>query len=237
MTVEFQIDHKPDFAAVHLTLQPGQRLLAEPSAMAWKDAHVQLKSSARGGVMKSLGRMFSGESLFLNTYWTDQGAGKLTLAPGPAGDLSHVRLDGSVGIVLQAGAFVASEESVQLAARWEGLRGLFGGEGLVLQHATGQGDLFFNTWGGILHYDLSDDWLVDTGCLVAFEDTLSYSVEPAPHRKGIGGFLKGMAFGGEGLVCRFRGRGRLWIQSRSAWPLARFLHPYRRVQRSNSSDD
>jgi uncharacterized protein (TIGR00266 family) len=237
MPLQFEIAHKPDFASLHLQLQPGQRVLAEPSALAWKDAHVQLKASARGGLGKSIGRMFSGESLFLNTYWTESQPGQLTLAPGPAGDLAHVRLDGSVGIVMQAGAFVASEDSVQMKARWEGLRGLFGGEGLVLQHASGEGDLFFNTWGGILHYDLQDDWIVDTGCMVAFEDTLQYSVEPAPHRKGVGGFLKGMAFGGEGLVCRFRGRGRLWIQSRSAWPLAQFLHPFRSVKSSNSSDD
>ncbi len=237
MAVQFEIAHRPDFSALHLTLQPGQRLVAEPAAMAWKDAHVQLASKARGGALRSLGRMFSGESLLLNTFWTDAGPGRLTLAPGATGDLLHVPLDGSVGLVMQAGAFVAAEESVELRARWEGLRGLFGGEGLVLQHASGRGDVFLHTYGGLLPVDLQDEWLVDTGCLVAFEDTLSYSVEAAPHRKGVKGFLKGMVFGGEALVCRFRGRGRLWVQTRSSWPLARFLNPFRRVRSSNSSSD
>ena len=61
MPLQFEIAHKPDFASLHLQLQPGQRVLAEPSALAWKDAHVQLKASARGGLGKSIGRMFSGE--------------------------------------------------------------------------------------------------------------------------------------------------------------------------------
>lgn len=239
--MQFDIRHRPDFAAIHVQLATGEKLLAEPSALAWKDAHIALKAQARGGLMKSLGRMFSGESLFLNTYSAESQGGEVVLAPGPMGDVQHYRLDGSVGVVLQAGAFVASSETVQMKARWEGLRGLFGGEGLVLQHASGQGDLFFNTWGGILAVDVEDEWLVDTGCMVAFEDTLRYSVEPAPHKKGMGGFLKGMVFGGEGLVCRFQGRGKLWIQSRSAYPVAMFLHPFRpvkaKVQSSSSGDD
>jgi uncharacterized protein (TIGR00266 family) len=234
-SLQYDIRHRPDFAAVHIRLQPGQKLLAEPSALAWKDAHIALKSSARGGIMKSLGRLVSGESLFLNTYSAESQGGEVVLAPGPMGDMEHYRLDGSVGLVLQAGAFVASEETVLLKARWEGLRGLFGGEGLVLQHASGTGDIFFNTWGGILGVELEDEWLVDTGCVVAFEDTLRYSVEPAPHKKGLGGFLKGMAFGGEGLVCRFSGRGKLWIQSRSAYPVALFLHPFRSVKAKSQS--
>lgn len=238
--LQFDIRHRPDFAAIHVQLAPGQTMRAEPSALAWKDAHIQLKAQARGGIMKSLGRMFSGESLFLNTYSAESQGGEVVLAPGPMGDVQHYALDGSLGIVMQAGAFVACSDGVEMKARWEGLRGLFGGEGLVLQHASGQGDLFFNTWGGILAVDVEEEWLVDTGCMVAFEDTLRYSVEPAPHKKGIGGFLKGMVFGGEGLVCRFQGRGKLWIQSRSAHPVAAFLHPFRRIKpkaQSSSGDE
>jgi uncharacterized protein (TIGR00266 family) len=119
---------------------------------------------------------------------------------------------------------------VELKARWEGLKGFFSGEGLVLQQATGHGDLWFNTFGAILEIDVRGEYVVDTGCIVAFEDTLGYRVTTMPRPSG-GGFLKTFLFGGEGLVCRFSGNGRLWIQTRGIGPFLGWVHPFRPVER------
>ena len=72
---------------------------------------------------------------------------------------------------------------------------------------------------------MAGDYVVDTGYIVAFEDSLDYSVELL---NGLGwrGLRTGI-FGGEGLVCRFRGEGKLWVQSRNLIPLINFLNPFR----------
>jgi uncharacterized protein (TIGR00266 family) len=146
------------------------------------------------------------------------------------GDLRHVALNGNV-LVLQRGAFVACSEGVELKAKWDGLRGFFSGEGLVLQQASGTGDLWFNTFGAILEVQVLGEYVVDTGCIVAFDSTLSYQVTTMPRPAG-GGRLKTFLFGGEGLVCRFSGNGRLWIQTRGVGPFLGWVHPFRPVEKN-----
>ena len=67
--------------------------------------------------------------------------------------------------------------------------------------------------------------MVDTSHIVGFEDTLSYNV-------GRVGGMKSLFLSGEGLVCNFTGRGRLWFQTRNAPALASFLNPFRPQKRS-----
>lgn len=224
-SLQFQIENQPDFATLRVQLAPGQSILAEPSAMATMSANVKLVSSVKGGAMGALSRTFSGESVVLNTFTAEGAPGEVWFAPGPMGDLRHVRMSGQ-NLVLQRGAFVASSPGVTLAAKWQGLKGFFSGEGLALQGASGEGDLFFGTFGAILEIDVKGDYVVDTGCLVAFEDTLSYKVTALPKPSG-GINLKSFLLGGEGLVCRFSGTGRLWIQTRGIGPLLRWVNPFR----------
>ena len=225
--LEFHIENQPDFATLRVQLAAGQSMLAEPSAMATMSPNIKLVSSVKGGALGALSRTFSGESVVLNTFTAEGAPGEVWFAPGPMGDLRHVRMNGQ-GVVLQRGAFVASSPGVSLAAKWQGLKGFFSGEGLALQAASGEGDLFFGTFGAILEIDVKDNYVVDTGCLVAFEDTLRYTVTPLP-KPGGGMNLKSSLVGGEGLVCRFSGTGRLWIQTRGVGPLLRWVHPFRPV--------
>ena len=98
--------------------------------------------------------------------------------------------------------------------------------------ATGAGDLFFNTYGALIELDVRNEYYVDTGYVVAFEDTLSYSVQTVPGL-GLGKKVKSFLFGGEGLVCKFEGQGRLWIQTRAVNPFLNWVHPYRPVKKNN----
>ena len=92
------------------------------------------------------------------------------------------------------------------------MKGFFSGESLFLIKASGNGDIWFSSYGAILEIPVNGSYIVDTGYIVAFEDTLNYNVEM------LGGLsfksLKTSIFGGEGLVCRFSGQGKLWIQTR-----------------------
>jgi uncharacterized protein (TIGR00266 family) len=127
--------------------------------------------------------------------------------------------------MVQSGGFVAVSPSVQLDTQFQGVRGFFSGETLFLLRLTGQGDLWFSSYGAIQQVDVVNEFVVDTGYIVAFEDTLDYSVDMISGLSFRG--LKTGIFGGEGLVCRFRGQGKLWIQSRSLYPLLNFLNPFR----------
>ena len=232
---EHTIVGRPDFAMLNLTLEPNQKIFVEPSAMAAMDGHIRMKSQLKGGLFKSLFRAFGGESLIVNSYWTEGRSGDLKLAPGPMGDLEHYHLDSSVDLFLQRGAFVAHGEQVDLTSKFQGFKGFFSGEGLMLLKASGHGDIFFNTYGGLLQVDVDGDYVVDTGFIVAFESTLQYETTWLSGLKR-GSGLKNLVFGGDGLVCKFRGRGKLWVQTRRVGAFLSWLTPFRRVEKRRGLD-
>jgi uncharacterized protein (TIGR00266 family) len=229
--LDFDIVARPDFAALRVQLPQGQTLYAEPSAMATMDPAITLKAGFKGGLLKSLGRAFAGESMVLNTFIADRGPGDVLLAPGAAGEVLHHRLRGT-SLHIQRGAYLAHSPGVEIAAKWGGARGFFSGQGLVLLRASGDGDVFFSTFGALIEIDVSEGYYVDTGYVVAFEDTLAYQVTTLPGL-AIGRKVKSFLFGGEGLVAHFRGQGKLWVQTRHIQPFLSFVHPYRRVRRQN----
>jgi len=226
------VTHRPDFAMLRVQLEAGQKVLAEPSAMATMDTNIELKSGLKGGLLKSIGRAFGGESMIVNTFTAQGAPGEVIFAPGPMGDMQHVRLRGD-RVLLQRGAYVASSEGVEIDGKWEGFKGFFSGEGMVLLQAHGDGDLWFNTYGAMLEIDVRDGYFVDTGYVVAFEETLNYEVTILPGL-GIGGKIKSFFFGGEGLVCRFSGQGKLWIQTRTVNPFLSWVYPFRPVEKQSN---
>ena len=228
---KFDISMRPDYSRLTVNLEPGQKIYAEPGSMASMSTDIELKAGLKGGLLKSLGRALGGESLVINTY-TAKSGGEVTFAPGPMGDLEHYRLEGN-SLVLQKGGFVAHGQGVDLSAKWEGAKGFFSGEGMVLLKASGIGDIFFSTYGAIIEVDVSQGYIVDTGYVVAFEDTLNYSVRVLPGL-GTGAKLKSFFFGGERFVCEFRGQGKVWIQTRCITPFLRWVHGYRRRERSSN---
>jgi len=227
-SLQHQIEFSPDFALLHVQLQKGQQVFAEPSAMATMDTGIELKAGLRGGLRGSLGRAFGGESLIVNTFTARDRAGEVTFAAGPAGDVVHYALRGQK-LFLQRGAYVANSDGVDVTGKWQGAKGFFSGEGLVLLQASGQGDVFFSSYGAILEIDVRDSFFVDTGYIVAFEDTLQYRVTVLPGLR-VGSKIKSFLFGGEGLVCKFTGQGKVWIQTRAVHPFLSWVHPFRPVK-------
>ncbi|MEB3829271.1 TIGR00266 family protein [Phormidium sp. CCY1219] len=229
--IAFEIEHSPAYASLRLQLQPNQSVLIESGAMAAMDSGIQMKSRMQGGMMQGLGRMMSGESLFISEFTAQGKGGEIFVSPAVPGDIEHYSLQGN-GLRIQSSGFLASSPTVAIETGFEGGRGFFSGEGLFLVRATGEGDLWFNSYGAIVEIPVSGEYVVDTGYIVAFEESLNYSVE------NIGGLsFRGLAtgvFGGEGLVCRFQGTGRLWVQSRSLLGLLNFFQPFRPVSSSNN---
>ena len=224
MTTEFkyEITGRPDFGYLTVEIPAEQTLKVEASGMAAMDTNIRMKTKMRGG----LGRLLTGESMFINEFTAEGGPGQIQIAPGPAGDLEHVHLGQDYGtIFLQNSAYVASALDVTIETKWQGfVKGFFSGENLFLIRCSGQGDLWFNTYGAMIQKDIDGEYVVDTGHIVAFSEGLEYGIEK------VGGY-KSLFFSGEGLVCRFRGTGKLWMQTRRVPALAWWLNPFRRVRR------
>ena len=228
--IAFEIQHSPSYASLVLNLPPDETVVVEAGAMAAMDACIEMKSKMRGGLLKSAGRMFSGESLFLSEFTSKGKPGQLFISPGVPGDIKHYRLDGN-SLIIQSAGFVACSPTVEIDTKFQGFKGFFSGESLFFMKASGVGDIWFSSYGAIIEVPVKGDYIVDSGYIVAFEQTLDYTPEV------IGGLsfknLMTGVLGGEGVVCRFRGNGRLWVQSRNLDPLLNFLHPFRPVKSNN----
>lgn len=213
---EHKIDCKPDFALLTVKIPAGQTLKVEASAMATMDTNLIMKTKFKGG----LGRFLGGESLFINEFTAENAPGEMTIAPSSPGDMTHRYLENET-LYIQNSAYVASHPDIKVESKWQGLtKGFFSGENLFLIKCSGTGDLWFNSYGGIVEIDVEDGYVIDTGHIVAFTEGLEYEVSR------LGGY-KSLFLSGEGFVCRFRGQGKVWIQTRKVVPFAWYLHPFR----------
>ncbi|MBR8828299.1 MAG: TIGR00266 family protein [Gomphosphaeria aponina SAG 52.96 = DSM 107014] len=228
--INYQIEHNPAYGFLILEIPANETVLVEAGAMAAMDTNMEMKSKMRGGLGKGIGRMLGGESLFISEFTAKNSSGKLYISPGVPGDIKHYQLTQKCALMVQSGGFVACSKTVEINSKFQGFKGFFSGESLFLLRATGNGDFWFSSYGAIMEIDVKTNYIVDTGYIVAFEDTLQYKVEV------IGGLsfrnLKTGILGGEGLVCRFSGNGRLWVQTHNLYHLLNFLNPFRPTRRN-----
>lgn len=221
---EFRVDCKPDFSMTWVKIPANQTLKVEASAMAAMDTNIKMKTKMRGG----FGRFLTGESLFINEFTAENGPGEIAVAPGAPGDLEHVYLEEGEMLYLQNSAYVASGVNVNVESKWQGMiKGFFSGESLFLIRCSGPGDLWFNTYGGMIELEVDGQYVVDTGHIVAFTSGLDYNVTR------VGGY-KSLFLSGEGFVARFSGKGKLWIQTRQVPSFSAWLYPFRPVKNRSS---
>ena len=226
--MQYEIIAQPTYSALEVSLDPDESIVAESGAMAWMTDTVRLSTSARGGMFRSLRRSaLGGESFFQNVFEAEWPGGAIGFAPGQPGDIVAVDVDGGE-LMLEDGAFLASEQSVIIDSSWQGLSGLFN-EGLFILRATGNGMLFFSAYGDIQEIEVDGSYVVDNGHAVAWDATLNCRVTRS---RSIRAFMFS-----DQLLMSFRGRGRLWVQSRSPQALANWAHPYRRVVVHSSKED
>lgn len=161
-------------------------------------------------------RMLAGESFAFQHFHTPGGTGLLGLAGVLPGEMRHLELDGSTTWFAEKDAFVAAEAGVDFDIAFSGLgQGLMGGEGFILQKFTGRGSLLIAGAGDFIDVNPADHGgviKVDTGCIVAWDDRITYGVETVGRlsRQGV----MSAVFGGEGLtLATLRGNGRVILQS------------------------
>ncbi len=200
--------------AVEMTLRQGEVVYTQSGGMTYQTEGIQMKTNARGGVLKSLGRAFSGESIFMAHYSAETDGAKIAFSATIPGSIVPVNMAGLPdGLIIQKGSFLCAENTVstQVTFTKKFSSGLFGGEGFILQKATGTGLLFLEVDGDMITMNLQSGQTikVDTGNVVAFESSVSYQIETV---KGLGNIF----LGGEGLfLTKLVGPGRIILQTQN----------------------
>lgn len=199
--------------AVEVTLNSGEAMYTQSGGMVWQTEGIKMSTNTKGGLMKGLGRMLAGESLFMATYSAETDGAKIAFGSTVPGDVIPVNLSGTPGIIAQKKAFLCAQEgvnvSVTLTKKFSS--GFFGGEGFILEDISGDGYAFLEVDGDQVVKELAAAEVikVDTGNVVAFDKSVQYEVETV---KGLGNIF----FGGEGLfITKLTGPGRVILQTQN----------------------
>jgi uncharacterized protein (TIGR00266 family) len=223
-----EIDYKiigSEMQFVEIELDPGESAVAEAGSMMYKNPSIEMEavfgdgsaSGSGGSFMNKLvgagKRLLTGESLFM-TVFTHMGQGKAHVAFGAPypGNIIPVTLTNVGGcLICQKDCFLCAARGVSIGIAFQRkiLTGLFGGEGFIMQKLEGDGLVFMHAGGTVVERQLAAGEVVhvDTGCVVAYESTVSFDIRQA-------GNIKTALFGGEGLFFAvLQGPGRIWLQS------------------------
>ena len=201
------------FPMVRVDLASGETIKAESGAMVAASPTIDVESKMEGGFLGALTRkVLTGEKFFFQTLRATRGAGEVLLAPTVPGDIVVLDMDGVSEYFVQKDGFLAGADGVKIESQMQSLgRGLLGGEGFFILKIGGNGHLILNSFGAIHKIELRPDeeYVVDNAHLVAWSATTTYSIERAA-----AGWIASFT-SGEGFVCRFRGPGVVYIQSRN----------------------
>lgn len=220
--MQTKIVHGPGNSAAHVTLGAGEQCTAEAGAMIAMSGDMTMSTSThkkgKGSIMKSLKRMLGGESFFLNHYQAGSNGGEVWLSATLSGDMLQYDLDNE-NLIVQGGSFVACDPSIEIDMGWQGFKSFLSGENIFWLNLKGKGQVILNSFGAIYAVPVDGEYIVDTGHIVAFNETLNFKISKA------GKSIISTILGGEGFVCRFQGKGTVWCQSHNATGFGKLLGP------------
>ncbi|MDF2446461.1 MAG: hypothetical protein K0S46_1697 [Moraxellaceae bacterium] len=227
MQIDFM--HQPGNTAARVVLAPGETLTAEGGAMIAMSGYLGVETTTHkkgsGGILKAVKRMIAGESFFMNHFSASDRGGEVWLGSTLAGDMMRYELDNET-LIVQSGSFVAAEHSVGIDMGWQGFKNFLSGESLFWLRLSGRGQVILNSFGAIYPVEVDGEYIVDTGHIVAFSETLDFSLTKA------GKSWLSSILGGEGLVCKFKGRGTVWCQSHNPGSFGKSLTGLLRPRRA-----
>ena len=221
--MKYSIEGEP-LPVVICELEAGETMITESGAMSWMSPNMKMETSSGGGIGKIFGRAFSGESLFLNKYSAQGGAGTIAFASRFPGAIKAFQISDGQNIIAQKSSFLAGTEGVELSTYFQKRlgSGFFGGEGFIMQKLSGNGMVFLEFDGYIKEYELQvgQQIIVDTGYLAAMSGSCQMDIRTVPG-------IKNKFFGGEGLFNTvITGPGKIWLQSMPITQVANVLSPY-----------
>ncbi len=226
--MKIDLIHRPGNAAAKITLQPGETCTAESGAMIAMSGSMKISTSTHkkksGSVLKAAKRLVAGESLFLNHFDPGEDSGELWLGTNLAGDMMSMTL-AEENLIVQGGSFLACEDSIDIDLGWQGFKSILSGESVFWVNLKGSGQVVLSSFGAIYPIKVDGEYIVDSGHIVAFNETLDFSITKAG-KSWLSSFL-----GGEGLVCKFKGKGIVWCQSHNPRSFGMLLSPKLRARR------
>lgn len=207
------------FSYIDVELAPGETITTESDAMSSMAADLDLEAQLNGGLVKGILRKFlGGETLFVSQFTNNtDGPRALTIVQPTPGEIKCVELSGDM-LYLQPGAFLACSKGVKVGLAWAGLTSLIAREGLFRMVVSGEGQVWYGAYGALVEKEIDGEYIVDTSHLVAYDPTIKLKLQLA------GGIFSSF-FGGEGLVTRVEGKGKVVLQSRSISGLAGWINP------------
>jgi uncharacterized protein (TIGR00266 family) len=207
-----------DIQAVALSLAPGETVRAEAGAMLYMSDSIEMNTQVGtnkeggmvGALMSGLKRAVSGDSFFITTFTAQGQPGQVAFAAPYPGKIMPINLAETGTLLCQRDSYLCSDTEVDVSIAFTRKlgAGFFGGEGFILQKLSGRGQAYIHSGGGMIPFELAagQSLRVDTGCLVAMTESVSYDIQLA---KGV----KNMLFGGEGLFfAHLKGPGKVWLQ-------------------------
>lgn len=220
--MQYKVEGTP-LPVVICNLEDGETMLTERGSMSWMTQNVAMQTTTNGGLGKALGRMISGDSLFLNRY-TSKGPGQIAFASSFPGSIMVLNITPDHPMVVQKSGFLAAENTVDLSVFFQKKfgAGLFGGEGFIMQKLSGSGTAFIEIDGHAVEYNLQagQSLIVDTGYLAAMDTTCSMTIQTVPG-------VKNMLFGGEGIFNTVvSGPGKVILQTQPISAVAGVLRPF-----------
>lgn len=222
--MEVDLLFRPGNSAARLNLAPGESCTAEAGAMISMSGSIQVETTTHkrssGSILGALKRVLAGESFFLNHFTAGAQGGEVWIASTLPGDMISLDLAPGEHLIVEAGGFVACEDTVNIGTSWQGFaKALFAGEGAFWLDLSGPGKIVISAFGSIYPIAIDGEYIVDTGHIVAFPQGLNFDLTKAG-RSWLASFL-----GGEGIVCKFKGRGTVWCQSHNAASFGQTLSP------------
>ncbi|MFT5049909.1 MAG: hypothetical protein ACI8QZ_001302 [Chlamydiales bacterium] len=211
--MNIEILERGAFGSALVHLDSGESFVSESGAMFRASSNMDIDVTTRpkgssGGLLAGVKRLMGGEHFFFSTYRTTDGrSGEVGLSPTLPGEVQVIDVDRSTSWLCAGGSYMGSHPDIQMDIQFQGFKGFLTGESLFFMQATGAGPLLVNAYGRIDAVDVDGELIIDTGHVVAFEQTLKYSLTKT------GGSWITSFLAGEGVVLRFEGYGKVYVQS------------------------
>lgn len=213
---------------LHVTLNSGEKLVAEAGELAWMTQAIQLTTTTQAGgakgMMGVLKRAVGGGGIFMTEYEAQGGPGVVSFATKLPGEILPVKVSPGEELMVHRHGFLCATEGIELTMGFQKKlgAGIFGGDGFVLQKMAGTADAWVEIDGEVVVYDLQagETLRVHPGHVAMFHTNVTFEITTVPG-------IKNKLFGGDGLfLAKLSGPGRVWLQTLTLSGLAGALQPY-----------
>ena len=216
--MKWKIEFSPSYSLLKVKLASGEKIVAESGAMVASKGDIKVKTGVYGGIVSGiLRKMLGGESFFMNEYTGGLKGGEIWLAPSLPGDIACIELK-NAEIHVQDMAYLAHHGDIDIDIKFRGFKGLLAEGEIVWLKLKGTGGVWVSAYGGVdvIKLEPGEEVTVDNFHAVAIDGSVKWNI-------GKFGGWKTFLFGGEGLVIKAKGPGRIFVQTRVLSQFVRVL--------------